>query len=146
MISVVGTPGKMYFQLKVRKAFKARDVAAFLRHWLRHVPGDIVLFWDGGKQHKGAPIEGVLRDHPRLRVEPLPPYGFDYNPDEGVWDRLKWWRLRNHTPRDTEELVRTLRRELRGIQRTAGAVASLFRKSKLPRRDVELLFNQPRNP
>jgi len=145
MISAVGTTRRLYFRFKLREAMKAVDVARFLRHFLRHVPGRIVLFWDGATQHKGTAIRRVLDDHPRLRIEPLPPYGFDYNPDEGVWCALKWGRLRNHAPRTTEDLVDTLRRELRGIQRRPDAIAGFFRRTKLPRGDVESLFNQARN-
>ncbi len=145
MISAVGTTRRLYFRFKLQEAIHHGDVAAFLEHLLRHVPGRLVVFLDGAKQHRGPAIEDVLEDHPRLRLEFLPPYGFEYNPDEGVWDHLKWTQLRNFTPHDTQEQVGALRKGLRGIQGRPGLIASFFRKSKLPRRDVELLLRQARS-
>ncbi len=120
MISAVGTPGKLYFRFKLQEAIDHFDIARFLEHLLRHVPGKLVVFLDGARQHRGPGIEGVLERHPRLRLEFLPPYGFDYNPDEGVWDHLKWTQLRNFTPHDTGEQVGALRKGLRGDPGEAG--------------------------
>ncbi len=142
MISAVGTTRRLYFRFKLQEAIDHGDVARFLEHLLGHVPGELVVFLDGARQHRGLGIDGVLERHPRLRLEFLPPYGFDYNPDEGVWDHLKWVQLRNFTPHDTGEQVGALRKGLRVIQRRPGLIASFFRKSKLPRRDVELLLKK----
>jgi len=110
------------------------------------VPGDVVLFWDRANQHKGPEIDRVLRDHPRLRIEPLPPYGFDFNADEGVWDHVKWIQLPNFTPRDVGEQVRGYRRALRRLQRRPDLIASFFERTALPRRDIRMLLDQSRNP
>jgi len=146
MASVVGTTRKLYFRLRVKDAFRRTDVASFVRDWLRHVPGDVVLFWDRANQHKGPEIDRVLRDHPRLRIEPLPPYGFDFNADEGVWDHVKWIQLPNFTPRDVGEQVRGYRRALRRLQRRPDLIASFFERTALPRRDIRMLLDQSRNP
>ncbi len=146
MVSAVGSPGKLHFRFKVGEAIKHGDVAAFLHQLLRHVKGHVVVFWDGARQHRGPAIRDVVEEHPRLRLEWLPPYGFEYNPDEGVWDHLKWARLRNFAPPDTEELVAVLRKGLRGIQRRPWLIASFFLKSKLPREDVEVLVGRSRHP
>ena len=141
LVSAVGTTGKLFFHIKLKDAFKAKDIAKFLRTLLRHVPGNLVLFWDGANQHKGPFIRKVQEDNPRLRLEFLPPYGFDYNADEGVWAHLKWNQLANFTPHDTAEQTRGLRRGMRRMQRESNLVRACFRRTKLPRRDVELLLN-----
>ena len=141
-MSGVTHTGKLYFHLKVGSAFRQPHLMGFLRRLLRHIPGEIVVFLDQGGPHRGPLLRGFLRKHPRIRIEYLPPYGFEYNPDEGVWDHLKWVHLRNFTPMDTDELVAALRRGLRRLQWRPKLIASFFRNSKLPRKDVELLLNQ----
>lgn len=143
IISAVGANRKLYFQLKVGMAFQNGDFVKFLRHLLRHVKGKLVVFIDGGGLHKGEEFYVFLAENAhRLRVEPLPPYGFEYNPDEGVWGHLKSVDMRSFAPRNTKELVTRLWKGLRRMRRRPKLIASFVRKSKLPRADVELLLNQ----
>lgn len=140
VVSAVCHDGSLHFQTKVGKSFKHPDIAVFLEHLLRHEEGEIVLFWDGANQHKGPEIRRVLEENPRLRTEWLPPYGFEYNPDEGVWDHLKWAQLRNHTPHNTKENLVAVRRGMEKIRRRKGLIGSFFRASKLPPQDVDMLL------
>lgn len=99
------------------------------------VSTETVSRWNGAVRRGG--LDGLratkARGKPtRLRLVGLPPYGFEYNPDEGVWDHLKWVQLRNFTPRGTEELVRGLRHGLRRVQHRPDLIASFFRKSNYP--------------
>ncbi len=142
LVSAVTHTDKLYFQLKVDGSFKQPDIIQFLRTLLRHIRGQILLFWDGGGPHRGPVLRRFLKRRPRLRIKPLPPYGFEYNPDEKVWSNLKFARLRNYAAKDTKELTRTLRRHLRQMQRERGLVGSFFQASKLPREGVDLLLNQ----
>ena len=142
IISAVGADQRLYFQLKFGEAFQNPDFVNFLRHLLRHIEGRIVVFIDGGGLHKGEEFYVFLAENAdRLRVEPLPPYGFEYNPDEGVWGHLKGVELRSFAPRNTPELVGRIRRSLRKMRRRPRLIGSFFRKSKLPRTDVEMLLN-----
>ena len=142
MMSAVTHTGRLYFHFRVGRAFRQPDLIRFLRRLERHIDGEVVVFLDRGGPHRGPLLRKFLRSHPRIRLEYLPPYGFEYNPDEGVWDELKWVRLRNFVPTDTEELESALRRGLRRLQHRPGRIAAFFRASKLPREDVELLLTQ----
>lgn len=143
IISAVDPNGKLHFRLKVGDAFNNGDFVRFLRHMLRVVEGRLVIFVDGGGLHKGEEFYVFLAEHAaRLRVEPLPPYGFEYNPDEGVWGYLKTAEMRSFAPANTRELTTRLRRGLNKMQRRPRLIRSFFRKSKLPRPDVEMLLNQ----
>lgn len=142
MISAVTHTKKVYFNLQIGRAFRQPGIVRFLKHLLRWIPGDILVFWDQGGPHRGALLEEFLAGEPRVRIEKLPPYGFEYNPDEGVWDHLKWHQLRNYAPADTAALVVALRRGLRRIGRRPALVASFFEATKLPRSDVDMLLNQ----
>lgn len=139
-ISAVGTNGKLHFQTKLDESFKGSDVVRFLKHLLRCTKGMVVVFFDGARQHKATIVKEFAAQHNnRIRIEFLPPYGFEYNPDEGVW-AVKWNHFRNFTPHDTQELVQAYRKELRSMQRRKGLVRSVYRQSKLPRADVEALL------
>lgn len=142
IISAVGSNQKLHFRLKKGEAFHNGDFVEFLRHMLRHIEGKLVVFVDGGGLHKGEEFYVFLAaNQDRLRVEPLPPYGFEYNPDEGVWGYLKCAELRNFAPRNTPELVARLRKGLGKMRRRPRLIGSFFRKSKLPRADVGMLLN-----
>lgn len=140
LVSAVCHDGSLHFQTRVGKSFKHPDIAAFLEHLLRYEEGEIVLFWDGANQHKGPEIRRVLAENPRLHVEWLPPYGFEYNPDEGVWDHLKWAELRNFTPKNTGENLTMVRKAMHRIRRRKKLIAAFFLNTKLPRKDVKALL------
>ena len=57
------------------------------------------------------PPEGVW-GMPREVLYTLPGYAPDLNPDEGVWDQLKYIELRNVACHNQDELRQELRRRL----------------------------------
>jgi hypothetical protein len=73
------------------RAMTAEDVAVFLEHWLREVPGQLVIIWEGAPLHRGR----VIRDFPakgaaqRIHVERLPAYAPALKPGEGLGGHLK---------------------------------------------------------
>jgi transposase len=71
-------------------AFKGPDVVCFLRHVLRHIPGKLLVIWDGAPIHRCQIVKDFLAAGAaeRLRLEPLPGYAPDLNPDEGIWRYL----------------------------------------------------------
>ena len=64
-----------------------------------HLRGKVIVIWDDGPMHKGEPIREVLRQFPRLTLEPLPAYAPDLNPVEQLWNYLKYTELPNFAPR-----------------------------------------------
>ncbi len=69
----------------------------FLRHLLRQTPGKVPVIWDGARLHRGGPIKEFLAQGAakRLRLEQLPGYAPELNPDGGIWSHLKYVELRN---------------------------------------------------
>jgi len=57
-----------------QEAFKAVQVASFLRQLLGHLPGPVILLWDQGQIHKGPAIRQVLEEYSRLHTEWFPKY------------------------------------------------------------------------
>ena len=56
--------------------------------------------------HKGTFVRGVCEDHPRLHIDPLPPYAPEFNPVEPVWNFAKDKRMANYPPPDLPALER----------------------------------------
>ncbi len=111
--------------------FKAVHVAPFLRQLLRHMPGPVILLWDRGQIHKGAVIERVLRDNPRLRTEWFPKYAPELNPTEQVWNEFKG-HTANSLPLDTRDIRNSLHANKRRVCRSQDKLRSLILASKLP--------------
>ena len=125
------------------EAFRARmhvdsyvdgqKTAEFLRGLLREWDGPLTVIWDGGNMHKGPHVRAVLAEHPRLKLERLPPYCPDLNPVEGIWGWMKYSEMANFCPRDLKHLtskvsttlVRTAEKQtlLQNFTRHAGLTA-----------------------
>ena len=63
-----------YFQL-FPGSIKSPEVVVFLRHLLRHLPGDLLVIWDGLRQHHSRLVRAfVAAQEGRLELEFLPAY------------------------------------------------------------------------
>jgi transposase len=92
-------------------AFRSPEVVRFLQHLLQRISGKLLVIWDGAPIHRGKPIKAFLAQGAakRLRLEQLPGYAPDLNPDEGIWAYLKYVELRNVCCTDLHDLQRHLR-------------------------------------
>lgn len=109
-----------------------RDVQAveFLQYLLRHLRGPVVLVWDNLRVHKSELVRRFCRRVPRLRLEYLPSYAPELNPDEGVW-RLTKARLANNCPSDRYFLALDVIRELDRLRRSPDKLWSCIEHSGL---------------
>jgi putative transposase len=147
ILAAIGPHGGFHTRFKASPhGFRQHDIAAFLRHLLRHEPGRLVVFLDGAAQHRGPRIDEVLQENPRLRIERLPPYAYMLNPTDGVFAHIKWHTLRNFTPYDTFEQQEGLRQAAGKLRRRADLVRACFFNSTLPRKDIELLTGHTGHP
>ena len=104
-ISAITATGKLFLTVQQR-AFRGPDVVRFLRHLLAHLPGRLLVIWDGSPIHRARVVKDFLAAGAarRLHLERLPAYAPDLNPDEGVWRHLKHVELRNTCCRDLTHL------------------------------------------
>lgn len=89
----------------------------FVEQLLRRRRSAITLVMDRWQVHKCGAKRLSKRYHKRLRIEWLPAYAPDLNPDEQVWKRTKCDDLANFVPDDTLVLGRAV---AKSIRRTAG--------------------------
>jgi transposase len=107
------------------------EVCVFLRELLRHLRGPIIVLLDNSSTHKGAPIEQLLDQHRRLRIEHFPSYAPQLNPDEGVWSLAKR-DLANRCPNDVEELMEDILGSIEAIRNSAEKLRGCIAQSELP--------------
>jgi transposase len=95
-ISAITPVGQILMQIKER-ALRDRDVVRFLQHLLRHIPGKLLVIWEGSPIHRAQVVKDLLAlgAAQRLHLEPLPAYAPELNLDEWLWQSLKRRELRN---------------------------------------------------
>jgi transposase len=110
-MSAITLDGKLYM-IEQERAFKGEDVVHFLKHLMRQIPGKLLVIWDGSSIHRGRAVKDFLARgaSQRLRVEQLPGYAPDLNPDEGIWKHLKCVELKNLCCQSLSELKVELRK------------------------------------
>lgn len=107
-------------------------MAVFLRLLLRHLPGPLIVLWDGGGIHRGPALRALLARHPRLHVERFPAYAPELNPDEQVWNHFKR-HLANGAPLTRDALLADLTHLAATTRYEPGRLRSFVQASALPR-------------
>jgi transposase len=84
VISGVTAQGQLFFQI-YEGSITGAEVVAFLRYLERHLPGPLIVIWDGASIHGGAAVKQFLASGhaARVHLEVLPGYAPELNPDEG---------------------------------------------------------------
>jgi putative transposase len=114
--------------------FDSEASAAFLEVVARSLRGPVVVLWDQGGMHKGAPIRAVLARYRRLHLEALPPYAPELNPVEGAWKWLKYDQLCNFAAQDVRQLEAEIIVRLQSIQGDQARLRQFIHDSDLPLR------------
>lgn len=112
----------------------------FLRTLLQVVRGPLVLLQDRGNMHQGPWIQAVVQDHPRLRIEPLPPYAPELNPVEWLWQWAKDQQLANFVPANLTELDVAVCHELDQVRKDQHRLKSFFAAAELDWSNTTLFF------
>jgi transposase len=97
------------------------EFAQFLQHLLVYYPRKrLLVIHDRGEQHKGAPVETVVREAGgRLILKPQPAYSPELNPQERIWKWLRRVVTHNHwfaTLYEQIEAIRNFFRYLAGVK------------------------------
>ena len=110
VISGITPAGQLLLQMQER-SLRGPDVVRFLQHLLRHIPGRLLVIWDGAPIHWAQVIKDFLAQGGAARIwlERLPAYAPELNPEEGIWNLLKRVELRILCCDDLTELRRELR-------------------------------------
>jgi transposase len=111
VISAITLEGKL-LMMEQERSFKSQDVVRFLRHLLGQIPGKLLVIWDGSPIHRARALKDFLSSGAsgRLKLEQLPGYAPDLNPEEGIWKHLKYVELKNVCCQNLSELKVELRK------------------------------------
>jgi hypothetical protein len=95
------------------------------------VRGKLLVIWDGSPIQRGQPINDFLRRGAahRLRVEQLPGYAPDLNPDDGICNELKRVELGNRCCHDLVELAGALRRAKERLRHKRTVIQACVRQA-----------------
>lgn len=120
-----------YFRL-FPGAIRSPQVVIFLRHLLQHVKGNVLVIWDGLRQHRSRLVRDfVAAQHGRLQIEFLPAYAPELNPVEYLWGHWKNHELPNFCARDLGHLSTEARRALRRMRRRPTLVTAFWKQADL---------------
>jgi transposase len=107
-------------------------VVDFLSHLMRHVPGKLLVIWDGLRSHRSRLVQDFVKQaNGRLEIEFLPAYAPELNPVEYIWGHWKQHELPNLCPKDLGQLSDLARRALRRMRRRPTLVTAFWKQSKL---------------
>ena len=95
-ISAITADGQLFLSVQPQ-SIRGPDVMRFLKRLLRHLPGELLVLWDGSPIHRARAVKDFLAagGAARIRLEQLPAYAPELNPDEGIWRLLTRAELRN---------------------------------------------------
>ena len=90
VISAVTAAGKLFTRVQ-EEAFRGEQVVAFLEQLQRLLGGRLLIYWDRSRIHRGDAVKAWLaaRHAGEVRIEPLPAYAPELNPDEYLNNDLK---------------------------------------------------------
>ncbi len=127
VISAVTPAGDLYLMMQ-EHAFKGPAIVRFLKHLLRHLPGKLLVIWDGLPAHHGTAVREFLTHGgaQRLHLERLPGYAPDLNPDEGIWRYLKQVELHNVCCHDLTQLRHELRKAVARLRHKTDIIQACF--------------------
>lgn len=120
----------LYARFHQDKNIRAPQVAAFLRHLLKHLRGPLMLLWDGSRTHRAATVRKILRQYHRLETHRFPGYAPELNPDELVWNYLKRG-IANSAPKDLPHLRRLIQSPFQKLKRSQRLLWSCIRATHL---------------
>jgi transposase len=120
-----------YFRL-FPGTIRSPQVVEFLTHLLRHVPGKLLVIWDGSTTHRSKIVRDfVAGQKGRLTLEPLPGYAPELNPVEYLWGYWKHHQLPNLCPKDFGQLSEHARKALRRMRRRPKLVTAFWKQAEL---------------
>ena len=129
VMSGITLEGKL-LMIEQDRAFKGPDVVRFLKHALDQIPGKLLVIWDGSPIHRSKAVKEFLAEGAasRVRLEQLPAYAPELNPDEGVFKHLKCVELKNLCCQDIAELRTELRKAKERLRHKVDVILGCIRQ------------------
>jgi transposase len=122
---------RFYFQIHPG-SIKSHQVIEFLRHLQQHIPGKILVLWDGASIHRSGLVrDDILSTRGRIQVERFPAYAPELNPVEYMWGHLKTHEIANLIVTKAWELSFEATAALRRMRRRKCIIAACYTQAQL---------------
>jgi transposase len=122
---------QFYFQLHPG-SIKSLQVVEFLKHLQRHVPGKLLILWDGASIHRSVLVRDYITSTKgRIEVERLPAYAPELNPVEYIWGHLKTHEIANLVATKAWELSFAATAALRRMRRRPSIITACYTQAEL---------------
>ncbi len=130
--SAVTPDGNLYFMIK-EGSMNSNDIINFMEHLLSEINGFLYMFWDNIKIHRSRTVKDFLEMHnDRLITVSIPAYSPELNPDELVWNALKYQELSNFCPANMDELKNKVILTMNRLKSNLEKMMNIIRGSSLP--------------
>ncbi len=130
--STVSVDGDLYFAIK-EGSMNEDDILSFLDQILSEINGFLYIFWDNIMIHRSKKVKEYLGIHnDRMITRRIPPYSPELNPDEFVWNALKYQELPNFCPRSYDDLYSTADAKLLEMKSHPEKLKRIIRGTSLP--------------
>ena len=119
------------FEQRYDHSIRSEQVVVFLKHLSEHIPGKLLVIWDGAPIHRAKTVKSYLESEQgqRITVLPLPSYAPECNPIEWLWAWLKKNFLANRCFRTLEELSTVWQEALDTARTRTDLIHSFFSAS-----------------
>ena len=122
---------RFYFQIHTG-SIKGPQVVEFLKQLQRHLPGKLLILWDGAAIHRSALVRDDLAGTAgRVAVERLPAYAPELNPVEYMWGHLKTHEIANLVVPQAWELSFEATAALRRMRRRPAIITACYAQAEL---------------
>lgn len=130
--SAVTPDGALYFMIK-DGSMNSGDIIQFLDQLLAEIEGFLYMFWDNIMIHRSLIVKDFLAEHNnRLITRRIPAYTPELNPDEYIWNALKYQELPNFCPTNSDELKSKVITTMNKLKSDPAKVRNIIRGSSLP--------------
>lgn len=122
---------RFFFQIHAG-SIKGPQVVEFLKHLQRHVPGKLLILWDGASIHRSKLVgDYIASTGGHIEVERLPAYAPELNPVEYMWAQLKTHEIANLVATKAWELSFEATAALRRLRRRPTIITACYAQAEL---------------
>lgn len=126
LLSIINNRGQMRFMLTEDRVDNNLYIE-FLQRLLKGATKPVFLILDGHPVHRSRAVRDfAISTAGRLRLFFLPGYAPELNPDEQVWNEVKYRRVGRRSPRTKEQLRSLLNSALFALQKLPHLIRSFF--------------------
>jgi transposase len=132
-LSIIGGLALWRFYFQIHKgSIKSPQVIEFLRHLRRHIPGKLLILWDGAPIHRSLLVKHYIASTRKgIILERLPAYAPELNPVEYMWGHLKIHEIGNLMVTKAWELSFEATAALRRMRRLPAIIVACYTQSEL---------------